>query len=347
LVVVTCSTHFIVVSHPYDEDGNGSDLYQVLKFDYPKVSQTNVFFNMGRNNGFNGNIAINQLGTGLSVSANGTLGVFRIDLNTGSVVVIEASFTFPGGFYPCTAVFDSVSPLQTAWLLDCNLGGSIGRLDIDKDSNVKFAGVYLRASLPSSLQFISNSPKQLALLSSFGGKIELFDWTQRQLISSVKEPFGDDTPIVSAFCISPDLKHIAILDDNQFSGKGNRMVTLPFNLQNQSFGVPTIISPVDDPAAVVCSNAGTLVAAAQGNAILQVDWQKIVGSATVGPAPQLPTGLIGVQNPEDDNSIIVLTVEVTGIRQILFNKNTLQSKDLGVTSIGDDFQNMVGAIGVI
>lgn len=355
----------VVVSHPYDSEGYGANVYEVLDLsEEGKLSARSALFQMGRL-GF-GRIVFTPDGeVGLAAQDDGSIGVFRFD-ELGVARVVHAAFT--GAGYAGSLVMDPLG--NRVYVLDNEWrewGGGIYSVRIGCDGTLTSEGLMAPAKRPSGMVILPGARREDApravlaavdvLGSAAGNDVHLLGWPPRlpaapALVSSVAG-FGDDLAIVSAVAKTPDARYVLIGDNSEFSGISNRVSVVA--LEGDRLRRVGILTPLLDPVAIVLSpfgNAG-LVVSGYGNAIFRLLYDAAAATPFVakgaitylGRRPQLPSGAELIERGRLRGRVLV--GELEGVRQVAFESDG-RVTDLGLFSLGteDDLATIVGAIGV-
>ena len=356
----------VVVSHPYDADGYGSDLYEVLDLSEDgKLSARRAFFQMGRL-AF-GRIVFTPDGeVGLAAQEDGSIGVFRFD-RFGAVQVVHRAFT--GAGYAGSLVMDPLG--NRVYVLDNEWrewGGGIYSVRIGCDGRLKSEGLVAAAKRPAGMSILppprrGDAPRAVlaaadVLGSPAGNDVHLLAWPARMpaapAVISSTSGFGDDLSIVSAVARTADDRYVLIGDNSEFSGIANRVSVVA--LEGDTLRRVGILTPLLDPVAIVLSpfaNSG-IVVSGYGNAIFRLVYDP--ASATtpfvakgaisyVGRRPQLPSGAELIERGGLRGRVLI--AELEGVRQVVFGSDGAVT-DLGLFPLGteDDLGSIVGAIGV-
>lgn len=346
-------TRQVVVSHPYTAAGGQAMTYEVLALSADGALATSgTVFAMGRATW--GTIAFTPDGEiGLVAQDDGTLGAFRLD-GAGAPQVIEAGLA--GSFYASGVVMDPAG--SRAWVLDGNWrknGGGLYSVAIGCDGSLVDDGQVAAAKLPYGLVFLDDGNALVAahdlLTSTVGWDAHLASLDGTPTYLAGVDAFGDDEAIVSAAAVTPDQRFFLIGDNSAFSGIPNRIAVV--EIATDSLVATQVLTPIDDPVAIVPSPFGNSVLVASGfsDALLALDYDPTANPpfslrgelSYVGPAPQLPGHAVLI-----DRGMLrgrVLVAENTGVRRVAFAADG-SIADLGVTSLGTGTESIVGAIGV-
>jgi hypothetical protein len=354
----------VVVSHPYDASGASSNVYQVLALSEDgKLSTTGVRFRMGRL-AF-GRIVFTPDGqVGLAAQDDGSIGVFRFD-RLGVARVVHSAFTGLG--YAGSLVMDPrgdrVYVLDNEWR---ESGGGIYSARIGCDGTLTKEGMLAPAKRPAGMMLLPGARREdppravLAAVdvlgSAAGDSAHLLRWPARlpaaPTVLSGADAFGDDEFIVSAVATTADARYALFGDNSEFSGVPNRISVVA--IEGDKLRAVSVLTPINDPMAIVLSpwnNAG-LVVSGYGNAIFRLTYDPAATTAPfvnkgaiayVGGRPQLPSGAELLERGSLRGRVLV--AELSGVRQVAFaSDGTIQ--DLGLFSLGDDLDTIVGAVGV-
>lgn len=352
----------VVVSHPYDENGDGANNYEVLDLSEDgKLTAGRGWFQMGRL-AF-GRIVFTPDGmVGMAAQDDGSVGVFAFD-ELGVARVVHAGFTGLG--YAANLVMDPsgerVYVLDNEWR---EYGGGIYSARIGCDGTLTSEGQLAPAKLPAGLAFLSGSaggaPRAVlaahdVLSSAAGNSVHLLGWPSRlpatPTVVGGADAFGDDLSIVSAVARTPDDRYVLIGDNSEFSGVDNRISVIA--VEGDKLRPVQLLTPVEDPVAIVLSpwnNAG-LVVSGYGNAVFRLTYSAAAtkpfvnkGQPTyIGRRPQLPSGAELIERGSLRGRVFI--AELEGVRQLAFGSDGAV-QDLGLTAIGSELNDIVGAIGV-
>jgi hypothetical protein len=337
----------VVVSYPYDSQGNTSSDWEVLPLSADgTLAASGMRFQMGR--ATDGVIAMTPDGQiGLAPQEDGSLGVFKLDAD-GTPHVLAAHFA--GSFYAMRVIMDASGDF--AWVLDTqwrNNGGGIYRVNIGCDGTPSDGGLWQPSKLPAA--FIPHAGKLVIqatdfLSSTAGDDVFLVDPAGPSIVASAQS-FGDDQAIVSAAALSSDGQYLLVADDNQFSGIPNRVAVV--GVGGSSLLHLQVLTPINDPYFLIPSpfDDTVLVASGMDNALIVLEQQNsttmpyhVRGELTYqGGRPQLPG--VAVQITRGSLRGRVLVTEVGGIRQVQFAAGAIVT-DHGVSALAV----APGAIGV-
>lgn len=341
----------VVVSHPYDADGEGANVYRVLDLaEDGALSDPGVTFELGRST--LGEIAFTPDGeVGLVAQEDGTLGVFRLDGE--APVVVHAAFA--GGFYAAEVVVDPRG--DVAYVLDTQWrenGGGIHRVAIGCDGALTDLGRWQASKLPAALHLLDGAALVAAADwdgSAAGQDAHLLAWDGAPAWVAGADAFGDDDAIVGGTAVTPDGAYFLIGDTSQFSGVPNRIAVV--RVGATSLAPAQVISPVEDPLTLVPSPHGDVVLAVSGfgDAVFVLDYDPTAQApfanrgemAYSGAAPQLPAGAVTI----DRGALrgLVLLAENVGVRRIRMPGDGVVT-DLGLFSLGEGLDAITGTIGV-
>lgn len=347
----------VVISLPFQASGQKSNRYEVLDLSTDgTLTRPGVAFEMGRLS--MGELVFTPDGkVGIAPQdEDGTLGVFRV-ADGGQVEVVHAGFD--GGFYPADVVMGPQG--LRAFVLDTNWrnnGGGVYSVLIGCDGSLTSEGLVAPAKLPRALLFLPDDSGRVVVAaddlmdSTPGNDTHLLDWSlQPDLLSGVSA-FGDDEAMVTAAAVTPNGRHFLLGDGSFFSGLPNRVAVV-----EQSGGqlvARQVISPVDDPVAVVASpfENAALVVSGYSNAVYVLSYDPAHDTAPfawvgepqyVAASPQLPGGAVLVERGGLTGRVLV--PEVGGVHQFEFGPGG-DVTDLGRLDLGDGSENIAGGIGV-
>ncbi len=344
----------VVISHPYDASAAKAPTYEVLTLGTDgTVSQTGTTFEMGRS--LDARIHFTPDGAiGMVAQEDGTLGVFRVNGTTPTV--IESAYDAGGAFYASDVVMSEDG--AHAFVLDAQWrenGGGIDQLAIDCDGNVSYEGEIAPAKLAYAMTLLSGTSAVVAADdirdSTPGDTVHLVNLAGNGVIAGA-DAFGDDQAIVSdATLFGTGTRYFLVGDNSQFSGVNNRIAVV--RVANQTLTPVQVLTPIEDPYALVASPDGDVAIAVSGfgNAIFEIDYASgndppfsIAGELTyTGAKPQLPGKAVLI----DRGSLrgLVLVAENLGVRRVRFAAGGAVEDD-GVTLVGSGNESIVGSIGV-
>jgi hypothetical protein len=318
------------------------------------LSQTGQTFQMGRMTG--GSVDFRDDGAvGVAVSEDGTLGIFRMD-DKGAASVVEKGWA--DGFYAGAAVFlqdGSLVVLDPNW---ANNGGGVFTVDVASDGTPSNATRKFASKLAASFLPVPLRPGRAVLVardvlgSPADADVHLLAWGGTPQRLSSASAFGDDLAIVSGAATTADGRFVLVGDNSEFSGLPNRVAVL--ELTGDTVVARSVLSPVEDPVALVSSpyNNGILVASGYGNALLLIEYfvpgvpSAVFPLPPNGKKPQLPAGLVVLRRGELRG--MVLAAENLGVRRLRWHApNTISNlDDLGLYSLGEGLDRIVGAVGI-
>ncbi len=344
----------VVVSHPFDANGNKANAYEVLELSASgELSQTGTTFQMGRST--LGEIAFTPDGkVGLVAEEDGKLGVFRFD-SSGAPQVVDAAFD--GGFYAASVVVDPGGAV--AYVLDDewrNTGGGVYAVPIGCDGTPGTPHLIAAAKLPAALAFLPGNPSRAVLASKDvlsvpeGNDAHLLSWGDPPSVLGSAAPFPDTEASVSSVAITHDGKFALIGDNNEYSSSPNRIGVVGL----APFGAVQLLTPIKDPLDIEVSpfDNAALVVSGYGNAIFQVSYDPNNSSAPFalgnelayqGGKPQLPGYAVSIDRGALTG--LVLVAENTAVRRVRFEQSGSVT-DLGAFSLGSGTTVVTGTIGV-
>lgn len=332
-----------VVAHPYDESGAPSDAWEVLALAADgTVTRPGRTFEMGRATG--GPVVFTPDGSlGVAVQEDGTLGVFTLDAE-GVPSVVHAGF---GDFYASAVTMDrSGERLQ---VLDGNWpenGGAVIEATIDcDDGTLSVKGPWLGSKLASGLHLLPDGRSVLVADGVVGEDAPHEAW----LLDAEGEVLGgsavfpDDEAIVSTSALTPDGGHLLVGDFSAFF-LPNRIGVVAIG--DTGLTALDVVSPVEDPVAIVPWGGRVLVASGFGDALLAFAWDEgtltpLGELAYVGAPPQLPSAAVTLDL--GDGRARIAVAEVSGIRTVLADGTSLV--DEGLSSFGEGLAQIAGAVG--
>jgi len=347
----------VVISRPYDASGGQASLFEVLTLSASgSLSASGPTFELGR--GTLGEIAFTPDGiVGVAVNDDdGTIGVFTLDA-AGTPTVVQARFD-PGA-YASRVIMDAsgerVFVLSSQW---ADVGGGIYSVAIGCDGSPSTEGIVIAAKLPYTLDFLPGAAGRAVVAShDIAGSdpahdVELLQWAVPPALVGGADAFGDDEAIVSSSAVTPDGLYHLVGDNSMFSGIPNRVAVS--RILEGGMEAVQILTPIEDPVAIVISphgNAG-LVASGTGDALVVLGYDSSSVStpfsnegelAITSEAVALPGAAVMIER----GSLMgrVLVAELSAVRQVQFDADGSVT-DLGTTSFGEGLENIVGLIGV-
>ena len=346
---------YLVVSHPYGEEGPAFD-FEVLELSLDgEISTTGHHFTMGR--APFGEIVFTPDGEiGIVPQDDGSLGVFRLDPD-GTPHVLHESLD--GSSYAAAVVMDPSG--QRFFVLDTQWrehGGGIYSVQIDCDDVVEELGLVAPAKLPASLLFVD---EDLAVVqaddlmdSPAGTSVHLMSWGDTPEYVDGVDAFGDDEAIIGSSALTPDGLFALFGDANAFSEIPNRVAVVGIGTDEIGLWPVQVVSPIEDPTAIVPSpfDDAALVVSGFGNAIWALGYSPdrtdepfvLQGEVEyLGARPALPGAAVMITRGSLTG--LVLVAENVAVRRVRFDGDGVIT-DLGPTSLGSGVEAIVGAIGV-
>jgi DNA-binding beta-propeller fold protein YncE len=248
---------------------------------------------------------------------------------------------------------------QEALVLDANFpenGGGLYRVRVGCDGTLTDLGRWTPGKLLRGLVPLPGEARWVAaareiLSSPPGDDLHLLRvGTEPDRVTGV-DAFGDDEAIVSALAVTGDGRYLLVGDNNAFSGIPNRVAVAAVTTGGLSR--VQILSPIQDPVAIVVSPFGNavLVASGFGNALLRLSYDPQSRTPFVnrgalsyqGARPALPANLAPLERGMLRGRVLV--AENLGVRQVQFEADGA-IRDLGVTSTGRTGAAVVGIVGV-
>jgi hypothetical protein len=346
----------IVIAHPYDATGANARDYEVLTLTSDgTITRTNQHFTMGR--GASGQLAFTADGAfGFVAQDDGSIGVVHLVEGAAPAVVEATHKDTP------SASFLWVGPG----------GDHLYVLDADTDNNG--GGVYdLPIACDGQLgpaQQLSGADVPAAMLALPGGDLALYarklpGATAGQSVHRVQlgPPFtrvtsttaftsASDDAVIASSTRTHDGKWALFGDNSEFSGVPNRIAAI--EITSAGFGATQVLTPENDPVALVASPYDNLVLVVSGydNAFRTIAYDPgnastpfaLQGAVTyMGAKPQLPNGAILIERGKLKGTVYV--AENLGIRPVRFEVGGTVT-DLGRFPLGSGTENVTGAIGV-
>lgn len=345
-------TRYMVVSHPFDAQGQGAGRFEVLEVSRGgKVSRPNRTFALG--SAPSGDIVFTPDGkVGVVPLQGGTLGVFSLD-DHGVPTVVHASFA--GSFYASRVIMDPRG--DRLFVIDANWrenGGGIYMVTLDCDGKLTDRGRIAGAKLPAAITFVGDRALIVAANldgSSAGHNVHLVDWgngmTRVDSIAAFGDA-GDASTITGGYALTEDGTTFLLGDTNAFSAAPNRVAAIRVTAKGLERAGSV---PINDPAAIVTSPFGrvAIVASGFGDAIYVIDenpdhtWRVRGQVPYAGRRSQLPSDLNAIDRGPLRGHVFV--VENTSLRHLAFTKDG-GVVDLGSFALGTGVDNINGAAGI-
>ncbi|MGH7282544.1 MAG: hypothetical protein ACRELY_13540, partial [Polyangiaceae bacterium] len=272
----------VVVSHPFDEGGNKTNVFELLTLDTSgTLTRTGTFFDMGT--ALDSNIVFTPDGkVALVAQDDGSIGVVRFDAS-GPVVVLAA---FTGPFYATAIVMEPSG--KHAYVLDADTadnGGGVYAVDIACDGTLTSEGLVVPGGTADQMAFVPSSTRAVlsagaAFDSPDGSDTHLvdFDGTPSRVASG--NGFVDGGAIVSSVAVMPDGKFAVAADNGLLVGNRVAVISLP-DMQNAG------LLAVPNPAAVVASPYDNAAL------ILSSDGMDAIRLASYSPDASTPLSIVG------------------------------------------------------
>lgn len=336
----------VIYARPYGQIGTKPKLWSVgaLAAD-GSLTVDLTTFEMGR--GPWGVLSFTPNGRfGFVAQEDGSIGVIEVTPDHG-VVVRQPGWT--GATYADVAVADPAG--GRLYLVNPNWpgsGGGVYAVDVDCDGALTPVGLALPTRNARGLHVLGpdralvfgrnpepGGPPQHAHLAD----TSTWPWT----VLASADAFGDDEAILASSAVTADGAVALVGDNSAFSGIPNRVALLA--LGDDSVTPEYVLSPMKDPFAMAASPFGpqVLLASGEGNALHRV----VVGGAGTTVAQTLSSPLAG-------DIVIVTRGALTGMAIVAQNDGLRRVRfepegpftDLGLTSIGEGYPGIPGALGV-
>jgi hypothetical protein len=293
---------------------------------------------------------------GLVAQEDGTIGVFLLAAD-GTPTVVEAGFA--GSFYGGAVVMDPTG--ARAFVLDgewMEIGGGYFDLAIGCDGAVTDLGRFVEAQLPADLIWLSGG-RAIAVADyvvevDAGDDVFLLSWGASVGVLDGADAFGDDEAIVPAAALTADEQYVLIADNSLFSLVPNRVAVVKLDPLGDTLEPWQVLSPMTDPFSIVTSpfDDAALVVCSTDDALFQLGYDpdalttpfEVVGEVEyAGASPLLPGTAVMIERGALTGRVLV--AELQSIRQLSFDGDGT-IVDRGSFAFLDDFEGMVGAIGV-
>ena len=350
----------VVVSHPYDDAGNGAPTFEVLDLSGSGMltrAQPPRTFTLAKRASF-GTVEFTPDGeVGVVALEDGTVGAFRLAAD-GSVTVTEMGKK--GAGYVERLVMSPAG--DRLWALDPDTVGNHGgvyEFGIGCDGTLVDHGLVVAADVPRAM-VRDGDHAIIAARSVFdqpvgANDLQLIAWTSPPSALASADAFpgadsdGHDEAIVGGAALTADGATVLVGDTSGFSGIPNRVAVV--TVGPSTLTPVTVLSPLEDPESIVTSPFGNVavVSSAFGDALFVIDkpaatW-RIRGQVAYagGVKPQLPGDMVELRRGMLRGHVLV--AENTAIRHLVF-RDTGTVDDLGTLPFGSGLAQIVGAIGV-
>jgi hypothetical protein len=350
----------VVVSHPYDDAGNGAPVFEVLDLSQDGVltrAQPPRTFMLGKRASF-GTVEFTPDGqVGVVALEDGTVGAFVL-ADDGSVTVTEMGKQSAGYIEKLV-----MSPAgDRVWGLDPDTVGNHGgvyELGIRCDGTLEDHGAIVTGDVPRALvldgQFAILAARSVFDQTPGANDVHLLKWSSMPTAIASADAFpgvgtdGLDAAIVGGAAATSDGTYVLIGDTAaaDLSNTPNRVAIVSPN--SNSLTPVAVVSPLEDPESIVTSPYGHVAVASSafGDALFVIDDQggwRIRGEVTyTGGRPQLPGDMVELHR----GAVLghVLVSENVAIRQLVFHQDG-SVEDLGTLDFGDGLSAINGVIGV-
>jgi hypothetical protein len=352
---------FIAVSHPFSNDGDPSNDYELLALATDgTITRPNTHFTMGV--ATEGEIVFTPDGeVGYSTQNDGSIGIFAVSA-AGAPTVIAAKFQ--AGPYAAQVVMGPMG--DRLYIVDSDTsganGGGIYEAPIECDGHLGTATLVTGADIPSALVRLAGGDYAFYARSlagaSAGQNVHRATLDPYMRTASVAASFALASPIVGASTATADGKYALFGDSNGLSAPDSISVVAtssglaPVSMGEGDMGSTAIL--VNRPYALVASpyNNAVLVVSDYDNAFYKLSYDptntsapfKYVGAITYkGTSPQLPTNAQLIDHGALADHVFVS--ELSGVRQAQFQTDGTIT-DLGLFDLGEDSASSVGILGL-
>lgn len=350
----------VVVSHPYDDSGNGAPVFEVLDLSETGEltrAQPPRLFSLAKRASF-GTVELTPDGrVGVVALEDGTVGAFEL-ADDGSVTVTEMGKQGAGYIEKLV-----MSPQgDRVWGLDPDTVGNHGgvyEFGIGCDGTLEDHGAIVTGDVPRAL-VLAGSQAVLTARSVFdqtpgANDTHLLDWSSMPTALASVDAFpgvdssGLDAAIVGGAALTSDGKAVLIGDTAaaDLSNTPNRVAVV--SVGAGTLTPVTVLSPLEDPESIVTSPYGNVAVASSafGDALFVIDDQggwRIRGQVTyTGGHPQLPGDMVELHRGGLLGHVFVS--ENVAIRHLVFHQDG-SVEDLGTLDFGDALSAINGVIGV-
>jgi hypothetical protein len=339
-------TRRVLISHPFDKDGNKAKGFELLSLSAAGVlTRPGVTFEMGV--ALESNIAFTPDGAvALVAQDDGTVGVVRFEAS-GPVVVHAA---YKGSFYAGRVVMDPRG--DRAYVLDTNTTsnkGGIYLVDIACDGSLTDRGLFLAAGSPSAMTLMPSGTDAVIATNdmtvAFAGDT-IFANLGGPKVAALGTSFPEGGAITSDIAVMPDGKYALVTDPGVVVGNRVAMVELPGVTSRGILSLPNPAAVVASPfgnAALVMSSDGT-----DGIRLLRYSGDaaapfSVVSEITyVHGKPELPSFTASITRGALMGTVLV--AENVAVRGLAFHADGGVTDAFKVT-FGTGVENVVGVIG--
>jgi hypothetical protein len=349
----------VVVSHPYDDNGNGAPVFEVLDLSSTGEltrAQPPRTFMLAKRASF-GTVEFTPDGQiGVVALEDGSVGAFAL-ADDGTVTVTEPGLHGAGYIEKLVMSPDG----DRVWGLDpdtvANHGG-VYELGIRCDGTLEDHGAIVTGDVPRAL-VLDGAQAVLAARSVFDqtpgtNDVHLLDWSATPALVASADAFpgtgtdGLDAAIVGGAAATSDGAFVLIGDTAavDLSNTPNRVAVV--STSAGALTPVTVLSPLEDPEAIVTSPFGhvAIASSAFGDALFVIDDQggwRIRGQVTyTGGRPQLPGDMVELRRGAVRGHVFVS--ENVAIRHLVFHEDG-SVEDLGTLAFGDGLSAINGVIG--
>jgi hypothetical protein len=345
----------VVVSHPFPDDGGSRDnRWEVFSLSSTgTLSPTGTFFRMGRTSDPAAPIVFTPDGRiGLAAQEDGTIGVFRFDEQT--VTIVHQAFA--GNFSAGKLVLQPSG--NKLWVLDFNTqnnGGGVYELDIACDGTLSNERYVLPGNNASAAVLLSSARQLLVAARSLPGSPMMQDLhvldvsAPTAMLKSSTTGFPDRDAIAPTLSASRDERIIAMPDNGFLAGSriaffthaGNGLTAKALVTTNAPMSVT--FSPFADLGLVVNSDGA--------DHFRKLTWDATATTFTVSAPltyafgrPQLPSAPVMITRGQLNGRMLI--AELDAVRQLQFEP------DGGITDVsstpagGTGNLQILGTIGV-
>lgn len=348
-------TRYVVISHPYDADGNRSGSYEVLalssageltRFSPPRT------FEMARTT-FGIIEFTPDAELGFVATEDGKLAAFRLD-DSGMPTVLTPGMA--GSFHASRVV---VAPDgQHLWIVDKNTkenGGGIYGVAIGCDGTLTDRGNVIPADFPGAFVRVPGSTRAIIAARSIYDSSPAGEDVHQVVLDGDPpgrlgggDVFGMEDAIVGGAAVTHDGAWFLAGDTSPV--QENRLAIA--RVGDAAVTPERTIMPFSDPQGIVTSPFGHVAIATStldADKIFVLDRQgpmatwRIRGEVAYQGNPQLPADMVAVDRGTLRGRVLVS--EVSRVRQLAFASSG-EVTDEGSLVFGDGLHEIVGAIGV-
>ena len=339
----------VVVSHPFDKDGNDATGFELLTLSSAGVlTKNNVTFNMGT--ALESDIAVTPDGNvALVAQEDGTVGVVRFDGNVATVV----HAAFKGTFYAGRVIMDPRG--DRAYVLDEDTAtnhGGVFAVDIACDGSLTDRGLVVPGGGANAMAFVPGTTQAvLSAIAAFdsgaSADTDLVDLSDAGALVASGGAFPEGGAIVSDVAVTPDGLYALLADDGILVGNRVAVVTVPGLLPRGMLNVPNpaavVASPFANAALILSSDGNDAIRLARYTPDASMPFMITSEITYVNGKPELPSFAQVVTRGALTG--LVLVAENTAVRLVQFHDDG-GATDVAKLDFGAATEDVVGVIGM-